>query len=362
MSSVFRDQTTGYWVIKSRVNGKDRRVKVRKVTQGEPSQPIPADILLAQAQHDESLCSKPSAEPPAPSALSTSLHTFITGFMLWYRRDRRRSTVLQMERFIKNFLHFLTLRGLENLESITPDVIDDYVSHRMAQGIKGYSALKEVSAISVIFSRAIARDIIVKNPCTLVIKDLRKRYPESQAVKYLEPKVVKKLLSALEQAIADKRIPLVYADLARVQLATGLRCTACCNLDFNWIDSNWIITVPPEWDKAKSGYRCCITDAGRAIIERRKLAHGPKGLVFPGTKVDHSWHWLKRVCKHYSVPIPDRFNHRLRHTLATTLVDHNIDLQIIGSQLGHHCTRTTQIYAKVREQAKVKAMKTICFD
>ena len=216
--------------------------------------------------------------------------------------------------------------------------------------------------ISGIFTRAIARDIIVKNPCTQVIKNLRKRYPESQSVKYLEPNVVHLLLSALDRAVLDNRIPLVYADLARVQLATGMRCTACCNMDFNWIDANWIITIPPKWDKAKSGYRACITDAGRAIIERRKLAHGPKGLVFPGTKVDHSWHWLERVCKHYNVPIPDRFNHRLRHTLATTMVDHNVDLQIIGSQLGHHGYKTTQIYAKVREQAKVKAMKTICFE
>jgi len=264
-----------------------------------------------------------------------------------------------MERFARNFLHFF---ATQCLESITAGVIDDYVSHRMAQGIKGYSALKEVSALSVIFNHAIARHIIVKNPCTSVIKDLRKMYPESQLVKYLEPEVVKALLAALEQAVLDKRIPLVYADLARVQLATGLRCTACCHLDWSWIDANGIISVPPEWDKAKSGYRCCITESGRAVLERRKRDYGPEGLVFPNTKVDHSWHWLERVCKHYHVPIPDRFNHRLRHTLATTMVDHGVDLQIIGSQLGHHNYKTTQIYAKVREQAKVKAMKTICFD
>ena len=64
----------------------------------------------------------------------------------------------------------------------------------------------------------------------------------------------------------------------------------------------------------------------------------------------------------YKVPIADRFNHRLRHTLATRMVDQNVDLLTIGSQLGHRNYKTTQIYAKVREQAKVKAMESVRFE
>ena len=342
----------------------ERKIKIRRYTDNEPCKPIPPDVLLAQTQHDESLCPKLSTSPVVNKPrVSNSLHKFISEYMERYRRDRRRATVCKMEYYTSKFLEFaVTNCLLETIESITTDTIDDYVTHRMREGISDYSALREISMLSGIFKRAIDKDIIAKNPVTRVAKDLRDRYPESQTVKYLEPEVVSLLLSTLDRAIVDNRIPLAYADLARVQLATGIRCSAVCNMRWDWIDSNWIISVPPEFDKAKAGYRCCITSDGKAVLERRKRELGSEGWIFPGTKVDHSWHWLKRVCKHYGVPIADRFNHRLRHTPATRLVDQNVDLLTIGSQLGHRNYKTTQIYAKVREQAKVKAMESVRFE
>jgi site-specific recombinase XerD len=48
--------------------------------------------------------------------------------------------------------------------------------------------------------------------------------------------------------------------------------------------------------------------------------------------------------------------HCARHTYATLLLTHNVDMAVVSKMLGHRELKTTQIYAKVIDQRKVDAI------
>ena len=46
-----------------------------------------------------------------------------------------------------------------------------------------------------------------------------------------------------------------------------------------------------------------------------------------------------------------------RHTYATLMLTHNVDLFTVSKLLGHKNIKTTQLYAKVVDQRKIDAVK-----
>ncbi|MFZ1081396.1 MAG: tyrosine-type recombinase/integrase [Candidatus Kryptoniota bacterium] len=51
--------------------------------------------------------------------------------------------------------------------------------------------------------------------------------------------------------------------------------------------------------------------------------------------------------------------HSLRHTFATRLIDHGVDVLTVSKILGHSDIRTTMIYAKVRLETMRNAIKLL---
>ena len=62
-----------------------------------------------------------------------------------------------------------------------------------------------------------------------------------------------------------------------------------------------------------------------------------------------SYSWLHQHCRALAqqVGIPDLSPHRLRHTLATQLLNAGMEITSIQKLLGHQHVTTTQIYARV---------------
>jgi integrase len=135
-------------------------------------------------------------------------------------------------------------------------------------------------------------------------------------------------------------------------LATGLRVGAASNLRWVWVNRhNWTLTVPKEWDKAKTGFVAAVGTLGRDVLVRRAEQHGTEGRVFPGVSVDTVYYFMKSL---------GVYPHQLRHTFATNLVP-NVSIHVIGSQLGHKDVKTTQRYAKALVNDKVNAVAALSY-
>ncbi len=234
------------------------------------------------------------------------------------------------------------------LHEITAKEIDDFIltrrdtpTKRGDKKRKGYSVNREVNVLSPIFTLAIRRDLIDKNPCSR-----SRRFPESKGrVRYLTAAEASTLLD-LARRSSSKDLYLVIL----LALETGMRRGEIFNLRWDDLDyareQIWI-------RESKNG------DARHAPMRPRSkeaLLRRPRRIdseyIFPGrvgkTRVTTSMaetfsNLLTRA------GIKDFRFHDLRHTFASHLVMAGVDLFTVGKLLGHRHTMMTARYSHLSE-------------
>ena len=148
-----------------------------------------------------------------------------------------------------------------------------------------------------------------------------------------------------------------------ILLTTGLRISAALSLTVSQVNlKQWTLTIPPQDDKAKTGYVAGIAPDGRKVL-RRLVREAVDGRLFPECLTRHAvYQSTRRLAHRHGIDFQGgAFNHALRHSFATTLVDNGTPIQVISALLGHHDISTTQIYAKVRDTARRNAVDNLKF-
>lgn len=377
MATVYIDKQTRTWKLKQTTEGKDKRIPLRKATDAElgeweaGNRVRPADLAVLAARHDPA----PTSSSPVPPGTDTPPDDDLLGFIDWFARDyakrSRPGSVTRLTGILDRFRRFIGGNGNRKLAAVGDAYLEAYFAWRLSQvdprlkvNIKGYTAVSELEMLSGMFSTAVDRDIIAANPLTRVLRRLRKAHPRPDPeteTKYLDPDQLRAFLSALARGVAEGKIPETYADLARVMVSTGLRVAATCSLEWSWIAKDWSVKIPQSADKAKFGYSTIVAELGRDVLTRRRLACDGTGRVFPGTTPDMSYYYLRKICRVYELGDNGAYNHCLRHSFGTALVDAGVPVQTIGSLLGQRNIKTTQRYAKVRETAKRDAVAKLKF-
>ena len=386
MATIYLDKQSRNWKLKTTIEGRDSRPPLRKATDAEweswnsGNRDRPTDLAKLAMKFDltvtvptATLSQNGTDEPPED----------LFGFMDWFLRDyvnrSRTGSVVRMTGILGHFRRFIGENN-RRLVDVDESLLEAYFQWRIKQTdprlkqiIKGYTAVSEMELMSGMFTSAIDREIpIIKyNPLTRVLRKLRKSHPRpnpEDETKYLDPDQVRDFLDAVSLGVVEGKIPSLYADLARIMLATGMRVGATCSLEWSWIGRDWTIKIPQPDDKSKFGYSTIVADLGQEVLTRLRAASGGVGRVFPDTTPDSSFYYLRKICRHYNQT--DRFkdklndkavNHCLRHSFGTALVDAEVPDRTIGSLLGQRNLKTTQRYAKAREKTKQNAVAKLKF-
>lgn len=251
----------------------------------------------------------------------------------------------------KGFFQFLKLEKIGSLAAVDKQVLRDYISFLMKQGVARASIARRLSAIRSFFRYLVREHIISQNPLEEASSPkLDRRLPS-----FLTLDEVKRLLEA-----PDPSTPHGQRDRALLELfyASGLRVSELARLDLGQV--NLDAREVRVWGKGakermvlmgKPAAEALGTYLSQGRLEllgnRRILAlflshHG-------GRLTERS---LQKILGKYAreAGINKRvYPHMLRHTFATHLLDGGADLRVVQELLGHASLASTQIYTHVTQ-------------
>lgn len=136
---------------------------------------------------------------------------------------------------------------------------------------------------------------------------------------------------------------LRYSDLQRITLADLHKDTIGTYLDISMV-------------KTKEKLKAYVPTVALSMVpERERTDNEP---MFNLPKNDYANVCLRRWIESAQIDKTITF-HLARHTAATLLLSSGLPLAVVSKQLGHLKISTTEIYAKIVDEAQVEAAKTM---
>jgi integrase/recombinase XerC len=264
----------------------------------------------------------------------------------------------------KGFFQFLTLRKISSLNEVDRNILRDYISWLMAQGVAKVSIVRRLSAIRSFYRYLVREDIVSQSPLAISRErggrlasfslKFDRRIPE-----FLTTEEMGRLLHA-----ADLSRPQGLRDQALLELlyASGLRVSEIVSLNTGQVDlENGEIRVVGKGSKERVTLmgRPAAAAIGRYLSSGRPGLQGSQrqGALFlsrDGQRltVRSVQNILKRLASKAGLN-KKVHPHMVRHTFATHLLDGGADLRVVQELLGHADLSSTQIYTHVsKEHAK----------
>jgi integrase len=222
---------------------------------------------------------------------------------------------------------------------------------------------------------AVEHRLLASNPLASIP---RPKVPRPEP-KYLTEEEAGKVLRAAD-ASGDRRGLAVH-----LMLRLGLRRGEALGLIWSDVDfERGTITVSHqlqrEPDPAEPGQTVLVRVAPKTATSIRVLSadrtllalleawsHGLFELAPPDALVvckpsgkpfdpDAASSWLRELGKSVGVRVTP---HRLRHTAATMMLNHDVAITTVGSVLGHSDIRTTSVYARVLDDTRRSALEAL---
>ncbi len=246
-------------------------------------------------------------------------------------------------------------------------------------GLSGASTNKLKLNLSAIFTAAVKKEIMRRNPCKLVTPPKVDTAPAA----YMNEAQCHELLGLLSQ-----QSDFQFEVIVNLLIASGIRAGELCAL--YWEDINletgmmfirhtlvkvngvMVRQEPKTEDSTRRivlpGYIVGLLRKHKALQLQRRLQAGRiwknTNLVFTncsgdfclGTNLNNK---LKRVIKGTDLP-QDLHLHSMRHTHASLLINSDVAARVIADRLGHSTTKTTlDTYSHVFAESEARAMQAI---
>ena len=260
----------------------------------------------------------------------------------------------------KGFFQFLRVKQVNSLNDVDKQVIRDYMSWLMAQGVVKHSIARKLSAIRSLYRYLVREELVSTNPLEKASSPkLDRRLPS-----FLTVEETVRLLEA-----PDLSTPQGRRDRALLELlyASGLRVSELENLDLEQLNREtneirvWgkgskerVVLIGEPAARALDDY---LTN-GRPVLQGRQRTDAvflnQYGERLPARRI-------QKILDKYAqkAGIEKRvYPHILRHTFATHLLDGGADLRVVQELLGHAQLATTQIYTHVSQSQARKVYQS----
>jgi len=213
--------------------------------------------------------------------------------------------------------------------------------------VSANSTLKYFDVYRAVLNQAVREKIIIANPFNFFRTEIKKTETKKEFLTFPE---IQKLA----------KTPCVNSEVKRAFLFscyTGLRLSDIMNLEWSNIEGS---NLDFKQKKTKNYEYLPLSPTALSLLHfnNSKIINLNEGKVFklPTNQVvnSHIEKWIKKagISKHITY-------HNSRHTFATLTLSSGIDLYTVSKLLGHTDIKHTQIYAKVINENKQKAVNSL---
>jgi len=320
-----------------------------------PSAPVP---VLAPP-----LASQPAAvfdpaewadwEPLLPASLRQACLAFVARRWPTWKGRRQRTNAAKILGEFRRFWHWqITVHGLADWQALRLADLQAYQNARLAAE-RGAAAASINRSLAYVLS-LLAEQVEHGQPLAAELLRLRPLPLPDSLPRHLSPAESQRLEAALRARLAAAQPEQALGTAAVSVLAhTGLRAGECLDLQVQDLDlaAGRLLVRNGKGQKDRVVYLSPLASQALRVYlgDQPRPANSP--LLSYATGRPISYQWLKRQVEQLAAAagIAHVTPHRLRHTLATNLLNAGMDITRIQKLLGHAFLNTTQIYARVQD-------------
>lgn len=261
-------------------------------------------------------------------------------------RNYSRLTVLKYESCLRLFEeYFKNLNTELEWESVDADVIRDWMESMMDSGLTAATVNGRLSAVRSFYRFALKKGLVENDPAHTITgpkkeKPLPKFIREKDMDRLLQPE----MWGDTYKDICARTIILLFYE-------TGMRVGELVMLDDEMVDlDNRQLKVTGKRNKHRIiPFGAELEQALRDFVRLRdeQVERTEKGFFVTSKGQRVTYEQVRRMVKNHLGRVTTqqkRTPHVLRHTFATTMLNHEAGLESVKQLLGHESLATTEIY------------------
>ena len=261
-------------------------------------------------------------------------------------RNYSRLTVLKYESCLRLFEeYFKNLNTELEWESVDADVIRDWMESMMDSGLTAATVNGRLSAVRSFYRFALKKGLVENDPAHTITgpkkeKPLPKFIREKDMDRLLQPE----MWGDTYKDVCARTIILLFYE-------TGMRVGELVMLDDEMVDlDNRQLKVTGKRNKQRIiPFGAELEQALRDFVRLRdeQVERTEKGFFVTEKGQRVTYEQVRRMVKNHLGRVTTqqkRTPHVLRHTFATTMLNHEAGLESVKKRVGHESLNTTEIY------------------
>ncbi len=274
-----------------------------------------------------------------------------------YSEKTLESYILDIENFVK---YYTALDETLNWETVDSDIIRGWMECMMDRGNSPTSINRRLSALRSLYRFMLAEGLVDKDPVRMV----RGPQKEKKLPSFVRDDDMQRLLDSRMWNMEDFNDVLTRL-MVMVFYETGIRLSELVSLDDRMVDLETMTLkvtgkrnkqrIIPFGEELKDAviYYKKVRDVSVARLDDAMFVDVRGGRLGANAVRYRVVKSLSRVCT-----MKKKTPHVLRHTFATTMLNHGAGLESVQKLLGHESLSTTEIYThttfeKLKEIYKV---------